>query len=319
MQSLLILLLAGCIVTSRTVLLPTASALPILNTSTLSATNFIAPENSTTPTLLPRITTVEAAIESCDGSREWGRDKSISPNGDWVVVLCNDDGVYTKVARSDGTRTWKLPATTFVDQFGVVYNPVYYRFYRWSINDNYLYLSKYSCCIDSPELVFVEAFGLYRLNLVNGQIDTIYTGHHFSLSPTERYFVSVEMSRTILIRDSLTGQQYVISLKPKYTDVGDFKWSSDETKLLFVAGVDGWIDLSQGFSLFLYDLRLRSLNLLIDNDIRQFIPADYHFANVWLDDEAVILAEPYSDSFWKINISTKELSPYNGPTPPSTP
>jgi hypothetical protein len=319
---LLTCLLASCDASPQAVVVPTASVSPIPPTSTPLPSKTRVTIITATPTLLPKIATVEGVQESCDGSYGWSSQNRISPNGEWVVVLCHDDGDYTKVARLDGGRAWKLPAESYKDEYGNYSNPEYYWFYRWSVNPNYLYLSKYACCIDSPELIFVEAFGLYRLNLTSGVVEAIYDGAYFSLSPSEKYFVSVDFESVprVNIFNRRTGGKLAYDLEPKYVDIGHFSWSPDESKLVFVGGLTDWvISDAQGFSLFSYDFHTHSLNVLINDDAARLIPADYEYPHVWLDEDTIILTEFYRGSFWKMNVQTGEREPYGEPTPTPTP
>ena len=107
-------------------------------------------------------------------------------------------------------------------------------------------------------------------------------------------------------------------LKEKYEDVGMFKWSPDGKNLIFVAALEGWIDESMkaGFSIFSYNLESRQFKILIDNDLRQLMPANpYDVKNLWINSETIVLEKHYGDGYWTLNVRTGELVPYILPKP----
>ena len=282
------------------------------------------PTRTGTPLPPPLVQTVDAAIQGCQGLSflpESYYPKYLSPDGQWIVVICQDDGVYTKIARVDGSVEWKVPAIIYKDEDGNVLNPTYYVLYRWSSDNKHVYLSTYFCCIDGPSLIFDEAFGIYKFNLFTGKFDMEYHGSRFSLSPSEKFFAFLDSKNSPIlhIRYLISDEEDVLYLKPKYVDVGMFEWSPDERNLLFVGGLDRWFDQVGGFSLFLYNLDSQKLSLLIDNDLRYLVPNGINYDSKSWDGNSLILAELYRDKLWQLNITTRELTPYLIPAYTPTP
>jgi len=274
------------------------------------------PPPSTTP-LPPLEATVYTVLNNCGGYYS-DLPRIISPDKQWFVMMCEREG-YTKVTRFDTTRDWHIPAIdNGADENGEPFNSTYYKFYRWSADGKHVYLSQYSCCIDSPELRFVEGFGLYRFNLQTGLFDAEYDNNSYLLSPSEKYIAFAEKKNAfvVYVRNMQSLEQDVLSLKGNYTNVGIFSWSPREEFLVFVAGEGDWYEgAAGGFSVFSYDINTRQLKLLIDNDPRFLFPAGSdRVQNAWLDEKTVILAQSFNDQkYWTLNVRTGELVPYQLP------
>ncbi len=277
------------------------------------------PTRTPTPILFPLQATAYVYLDEC---RDFTLDISqiISPDQQWFVVTCESND-YTKIARFDGSREWHVPAIdNGFTESGEPLSKTYYKFYRWSVDGKHVYLKKYFCCIDGPSLIFNEAFGLYRFDLEMGVLDAEYNYTRFALSPDEQYYAFAEGGRPyrVIVRDLHTQDQMTFPLKEKYEDVGMFKWSPDGKNLIFVAALEGWIDESMkaGFSIFSYNLESRQFKILIDNDLRQLMPANpYDVKNLWINSETIVLEKHYGDGYWTLNVRTGELVPYILPKP----
>ena len=309
---------------------------PVVQTSAVSSTSVSRWPNTITPkppyptwtprpTRLPTSTfppleaTVYTVLNGCGGYYS-DLSKIISPDREWFVMMCERKG-YTKVTRFDNTRDWHIPAIdNGADENGKPFNSTYYKFYKWSADGRHVYLTRYFCCVDGPELRFVEGFGLYRFNLQTGLFDAEYDYNSYLLSPSEEYLAFAEKKNAfvVYVRNLQSLEQDVLSLKGNYTNVGIFSWSPREEFLVFVAGVGDWYEGGAGgFSVFSYDIKTRQLKRLIDNDSRFLFPAGSdRVQNAWLDEETVILAQSFDDQkYWKLNVRTGELVPYVLPTP----
>lgn len=273
------------------------------------------PTRTPTPILFPLQATAYVYLDEC---RDFALDISqiISPDQQWFVVTCEPED-YTKIARFDGSKEWIIPSIdNGVADNGEPFNRTYYKFYRWSVDGKHVYLSQHTCCIDGPDLVFIEAFRLYRFNIEMGAFDAEYDHTRFALSLDERYYAFAEGGRPyrVIVRDLNTLEQQVFSLKEKYQDVGMFKWSPDGKNLIFVAGLEGWADGIAGFSIFAYNLETRQFKLVIDKDLRQLMPVDeYGVDDIWLDHETILLNELFGSKYWTLNVRTGELVSYQLP------
>jgi hypothetical protein len=159
---------------------------------------------------------------------------------------------------------------------------------------------------------------LSRLDLMTGEIEDWFSGVSFSFSSDERYFVHTDRDENLIyIRDLLLENQKAIALPKVFEDVGLFEWSPDVTKLFFVAGLDGWWEGNEGFSLFVYDIEKNKLTEL-SQDNKHYLapPFSGDVEDPWLDDTHLILQERYGEygfavsNFWLLDIDTGELVPY---------
>ncbi|MBT3321851.1 MAG: hypothetical protein HN392_06160 [Anaerolineae bacterium] len=276
------------------------------------------------PTILPVATEVFLTQKLChEPTRYTEYAVKYSPDRQWTAVVCEDDESYTKVAHISEVTEWIIPAVFNTLESGGLWGPELAIPFLWSKNGNYLYLSHYLCCIDSPELIFVEAHSLDRMNLITGEVEPWYQGSSFSFSPDERYFVYVSTATnkidTVYIRELDSETAFRINLPQTYIDVGRFEWSPDGKSLVFIAGLDGWLWSEGGFSLFVYDLSNRSVREIIKNDMRYLgSPETYNLENPWFDDNHIILDDICSEygyavsnsDFWLLDIDTGELVSY---------
>jgi hypothetical protein len=313
---LLMILLSSCAPVLQNELAIPVSPSPAALAST-PATTTIAPTLIPSPIITPdRVyATVDASIDACGGEHTLNRHKDLqlSPDEQWVVSVCVDQGHYTRVARSDGAAKWKLPF--FVDENS--YGPGwYFQPYHWSKDGRYLYLTLGSLfAIDGPGLAFVEGFGLYRLELVSGDLVTWFpadiSGYSFSISLDEHWFIFVDPDnrQVVRIRDMLSGNEASLVFKEKYQTIGDFVWSQDSLKVIIVAAIRDWNSSDAGFSLFSYDIETKQLTTLVDNDAHQLLPeVNEDGDNVWLSDEVLQLASWDDNSICELNIRTAELT-----------
>jgi hypothetical protein len=324
------IILIGCVMPPQTTSVPTL----IQSSSTFVAITPFASQNppltSTvipTRTLMPLIATLGAAMARCQGDvyNEYTyyryNENGLSPDKRWTAVVCADNEIYTKISDESSNLVWKLPA---LDTEDVNPGPEWFlEPYHWSADGYYLYLvPSCLCSIDSPSLRFKDGFGLYRLTLADGQLDTWFepsdSGYAFSFSPDSRLFVfgDTENRQQIYLRNLISGTETILTFKEKYDSVGRFLWANDISELIIVAGVSGWTYFENDFSLFLYELHSDTLTLLIDNDERRLIPYrppqfdEAGFKQSWISKDILLLSESYSDSVWELNIRTGELFLY---------
>lgn len=277
------------------------------------------PTRPPTSTFPPLEATVYTILNNCGGYYS-DLSRIISPDKQWFVMMCEREG-YTKVTRFDSTRDWHIPAIdNSADENGEPFNSTYYKFYKWSTDGRHVYLTRYFCCIDGPELRFVEGFGLYQFNMQTGLFDAEYDYNSYLLSPSEEYIAFAEKKNAfvVYVRNLQSLEQDALSLKGNYTNVGIFSWSPREEFLVFVAGTGDWYEGGEGgFSVFSYDIKTRQLKLLIDNDSRFLFPAGLdRVQNTWLDEDTVILAQNFDDQkYWTLNVRAGDLTPYVLPSP----
>ena len=143
---------------------PTQPSFVVTPTSSVTAVSTI----TITETLMPEIATANAVESFCShGTRSsFIANRDISWNKQWSAVICDGTPNVLKVARSDKSVVWSVPA-----QDVVIENNVYstsYQVYRWSHDNNFLYFVPSYYRGDGG--YFLTQPGLLRLNLASGEI-----------------------------------------------------------------------------------------------------------------------------------------------------
>jgi hypothetical protein len=284
--------------------------------------------NSASRTLVPKVATAQAVIDSCgsDYVHNHRVGRMVSPNGKWIAAVCQDAGVYTLITRSDGSASWTLPTLNADSLPGPDF---YLEPFHWAFNGRYLFLvPQCFCSIDGPGFAFVDGLGLFRLDLGNGYLETWFvpeiTGYAFSFSPDQRLIAFTDHPNSgpaVHIRDLDTGDETVLHFKKKYISIGNFVWTRTGTELIMVAGLDGWEDYSNnaGFSIFSYSMKTRRLTVLVDNDKRHLFPAvgyDYEtrIGSPWLSGDMLLVGDPlFGGDAWMLNIRDGEVMQYATP------
>ena len=264
------------------------------------------------PTGISSILTAQASWNVCDGAEEPLYKKDLSPNGEWLAVVCdpNDSLKFngTKIVSLDGNIIWDV---SFYDAYGVFqkneFDPDGIRrgtmsIVHWTNDGNYVYLRPIFCCVDAPEYVFFNYFNnalaLYRLDLRSGKItptlqpfnDNILAGYYVSFSPTDKYlaYVSSDSPRDVHLYNLKTGDVFSIVIDEQYVASGNFSWSQDSNQAVFVGVKAGWsyydASVENGVSYFLLDLRTQS-------SIHLFDKQDLHRVS-WMQDGNIILHNP---------------------------
>jgi hypothetical protein len=286
------------------------------------------------PTTNPVRATAMSFVDACGGnwSHNYRHEQVLSPNGQWAATVCEDKGLYTKVFRVDGSASWTLSPLNS-EGVAVTENWEWYLMpYYWSRNGQYLYLTPiYWGAIDGPGYIFVDGFGLFRLNLYDGRLDQwlkikMPDGYAFSFSPDEKWFLYSDpnLSKIIRVRNMISGEMDYLSFKDEYVDAGMFLWTKDSAKVLIVAGISDWVSGDGGFSLLVYDPKEKKLRILIDNDKRKLAPCYYNkegiVAGPWLSDEVALMCNR-EEKYWTLNIRTGVLTDYiiATETPTATP
>lgn len=248
----------------------------------------------------------------------------LSPDGRWTAVVCQDNGNYTRVSQMAGSTVWDLPVIDTGDTFpGADW---YLQPYHWADDGHFLYLAPRSYAeIDCIGCTRIDAFGLYRLSLSTGRLETWFSpdinGYSFAFSPGDRYFVYADASdpHLVVIRDLSRQNPRYIKFDAKYEWAGAFAWSTDSSELVIVARIN-----EESYSLFLYRLEDRSLKILVQDDPRPLYPPtgyDYEIrlGSPWISEDLLILGDPiFGGKAWTLNLRTGVLLPYVNPSPTST-
>jgi hypothetical protein len=289
---------------------------------TISNTPSLVPTRTMMPTSNPTLLTQEAVISSCAAKERVWYTKHLSTkytvNGQWGVVICSDNGIYTKVVNETLNILWEIPAV-----YDNSIPPVptwYWKPYLWSPDGRYLYMEPICLCsIDSPWLIYASGYGLSRLNLNSGRLDVWLTPsdnpwYTFAFSDDVKLFAYTppDFYGTIKVRNLATGEERNINFKEKY-NILEYRWTPDNSRL--VVFTEEYVNdpSENGFSVFVYSLKSETLIKLMDkNNLNFTFPTEEHMepriAISDLTNHVLKLSDVYGENEFQINIRSGELS-----------
>jgi hypothetical protein len=246
---------------------------------------------------------------------------SNSPDKHWIVITCRTgDKLVTRVARSDRSAVWQIPWDRYFPSIkdandGALF-PVH-----WSKDGRTVFLEPHTCCYDwfSNEAVYYPVTELYTLDLFNGDFKSLLGGtssYSIAFSPNDHYLIYSrhgQAGRADLL-ELATGVDRILRLSDRYVDIGIFTWTPDGQHVLLSAALDGWLEGQAGISLYRLDIGDRSLNPLLVDDRRQFVPEFYSSSQPWLDRDTLLLRSFVDNSQAAIDIRTGLLQILPTPT-----
>ena len=243
--------------------------------------------------------------------------KVITEDGKWEISLLLGPESTLQVTSVDGKIKWILDRTTLPDiSLGQLWN------YKTANDGNSLYFalgSYYSETIVSNR--YPPNYGLFKLNLANGEVETILKPHidssgyascgYFALSPDELQIIySWWDAPTIIVRNLATLDEQVISLPDNYKIAGAFVWSPNGKYVLFTMWDDIW-DYPTDFEVTRLDLDDKSIqSLYLGNEENSFfVPTE------WAEEDLVYLVDHRTNEPWQINPFTGQLQERISTTP----
>lgn len=227
----------------------------------------------------------------CDNAPHYRTE--LSPDGNWLAQDCFSDKF--QVIRKDNSAIWVVKYDQIFEtenMYGSVF-PVH-----WSINDNFLYFSQYSCCADNDTMT--NGNMLFRLDLKTGDWKMIMGGYfnHYSFSTTGRrllYIINDQAATgrplVIHIRDLNSGTEKEFTFS-EFEQAGNVSWSQDGTRLAITAKTGNIFEENQLFSIVEINLKDDTSKVIMrdnkgwirvihwfDNDILTIEKYSYYGAN----------------------------------------
>ena len=320
------IMLAGCsaqatepVVSATSIQYPTATEMS-QPTSTLPPAS--TPESTQTPD--PMLATREAALDSCRQNNQDNIDKFIhqafSANQSWSATVCQDDGIYTKVAKLGKEKVYKIPA---VDTDPGTSGPDWFwEPYLWSVDGDYLYLiPRYLGFIDSPWLIYSSGFGLSQLDLSTGARNVLLqprgAGYTFALSEDGRLLAYLtDIPRTINILDVKTKEKHQLSFKERY-NILEMRWTPEGAKLIILTEESAEDPASGGFSIFEYSLEGDDLTKLVDkNNLDSLYTSDeFDEPRIYisgLSNDVLSLSDILEEEYFEVDLQTGEVTHRDG-------
>lgn len=295
----------------------TKSSLPTLT---------VAPTFTAEPTQTPdlKIATREAALDSCRGNNQNNIDKFIhqafSTNQFWSATVCQDNGIYTKVAKIGKEKVYKIPA---IDTDPTTSGPDWFwEPYLWSVDGDYLYLvPRYLGFIDSPWLLNSSGFGLTQLDLSTGARNVLLPprgeGYTFGLSEDGRLFAYLtDIPRTINILDVKTKEKRQLSFKERY-NILEMRWTPEGAKLIILTEESAEDPAHGGFSIFEYSLEGDDLTKLVDkNNLNSLYSSDpSQEPRIYISDlsnNVLSLTDILEERYFDVDLQTGKVTQTNG-------
>lgn len=247
-------LLSGCVPISA----PTPTAIPPNETAT--------PVAETAP--------VPDALET--------RATSMSPDGEWraesAVAFPDDRDEYYQrltVTRTDGQTAW-TPVETW-SHMGLGYTVAVP--FHWSSSGEALYFTNGP--VPDGCALFVNGFGLQRLDLLTGEVNEVLPGHGLTLaiSPAEdRVAEIVYGPPTLVIHDLATDAARSLPLPAASAAIqaGSLVWSPDGAQIALALAHDpcvgGWAGAT---SVLVVDAATQVVTTLVDQDDRLLRPVEW--------------------------------------------
>jgi hypothetical protein len=226
--------------------------------------------------------------------------QGITEDGKWKVDILLGIESTVQITSIDGKIKWVLDEKNIPDvRVGQLWN------YKTSNDGNSMYFGlggyHYETIIMHR---WPPDYGLYKLNLKDGSIETILKPHMDS-SGQVTYETHIIYSwwdePVIFLRNLVTLDEQSIYLPDNYKIAGPFVWSPNEMSVMFTMWSNAW-DYPADFVLVRMDMDDKSIHFLYsDNEKnRFFVPVK------WAKDDVVYLVNRGFDE-WQINPFTGQL------------
>jgi len=216
----------------------------------------------------------------------------MSPNGEWIYF---SNGSVMELFHADGRRVGKY---SFYDLYGSgsEFHDGYLSPVLWSRDGRYLYLA-ISFGEGGPGPYFGYKASLARVNLENGTWKDTGISGVFSFSPTETHIIYSTNITEIRVRDLHTGEEVVYFAPTVYPYFGEFVWSPDHEKVIFVGVPENWDVIEGTFALFMFDIENHSMTIVYENALPFYYPLR------WIDESQVLLKKDLGDEELILDLS----------------
>ena len=225
----------------------------------------------------------------------------LSPNGQWAAFFSVTESAGLKIVSTDGTRQWEV---NYADLSGTACpcGNAYVAIDHWSADGKYLYLQPDIAGDGGYDWLWRDHYQLIRLDLDSGNWIDTQMGSAYSFSPDDQ-FIAYRSESGINIYEINTGQEAVFPVLTRFIDFGQFIWSPDSSRIIYVASeeeLDGEAR-ETGLTVFLVDLKENSVETIFENDIRYLYPV------VWLENNLIIFNTLYERQTYQLDLETYEL------------
>lgn len=230
----------------------------------------------------------------------------LSPKGEWAVFFSVKESGGLKIASVDGLKVWEV---YFSELTGMDCSmcDAFVDVEHWSLDGRYLYISPNMAGDGGNYWFWRQSQKLFRLNLENGTWIDTEKGAAYSFSPNDRYIVYSD-DNGVHIYEFRSGNEQVFSLPPEISLFGNYTWSPNSKRIVFVAST--FEGDKNHFTNYLIDLEKNSLELILDSE-------KLLYPRTW-DGTGHILMGDYEDGpsgkvKYLLDMSTQEVTPLSNP------
>jgi WD40 repeat protein len=286
----------------------------VTTTPTQSATSTISPTQTPSPIVPPESTVSIATLDAvatldvsrnnlinqnpdlenygtfCQPSYCYGAE--ISPNGRQIIIT-NGNTIDLFNVNSESIGKY-----SFYDLYGhlVGFGDGYASGIHWTNNGKYLYIATYFGD-GGPEPYFGYKSSVARVNLENGNWEDTGISGVISFSPDEKHIVYSSSKNEIRVRDSQSGEENPYFAADYNLYFGNFVWSPDNKKIIFVATPEQWYEDGSRFAIYMIDLENKAILLLQESSFPFYYPVD------WTDINTVALNKFQETGKWSLDLS----------------
>lgn len=218
----------------------------------------------------------------------------ISPNGQQIIIT---NGNTIELFNSNGERIGKY---SFYELYGhlVDFWDGHASGVHWSRDGKYLYVAT-QFGEGGPQAYFGYKSSLAHINLENGTWKDTGISGVISFSPNEKYIVYSTNKSEIRIRNLESGEENVYFVADYYLYFGNFVWSPDSKKIIFVATPEYWDAEDTRFALYMFDLENKESSNLYESSFPFYSPVN------WTETNKITLNNFKEFGEWTLDLSAK--------------
>lgn len=256
---------------------------------------------------------VQNALADCNGypnEAPYLDHRYYSSSKNWYAAYCDHSETgrsYTAIINAENTVRWEVP---FYETWGIQKKSDTHpngimegqmNVVAWSIDEKYVFLETYYCCLDGPGIEFSAGFGLYQLELGSGKIARIESG---SLSPDGYSLIFHDDNNyQVIVKNLKTGQTTPFRINKGFENAGIFQWSPDGSKIVFSAADENWFETDASFTMYLVDINKNTIRKMLYDPLHRYV------ALKWLSEKEILLEGYRSSDDYVFNIETSKLTP----------
>lgn len=250
-------------------LTPTVTPSSTIETIPAETLNAVATLDAIRVDLVSRFPELQNYPVSCSSFSCYGI--QISPDGKRIVFT---NGNIINLFETNGS---KIGSYSFYDIYGyqIDYKGGGVEVTHWSNDGRYLYISANPGGDGGPEPYFYYRSALIRLNLENGTWKDTGISGSFEISPNDKYIIYSSNKSQVRIRNWATGQEQIYILPEDFLYFGNYVWSPDGRKVVFVGTPEDWYANGSRFALLIVDIENQTIIQLHESSLPFYFPAHW--------------------------------------------